>query len=69
MTVYEFAKKCMDDEEFNRGGIIENEREYLDAVGFEYTVENGCVSRCGKDLSEFYCAMTVLMDLNEKYRR
>ena len=32
MTVYDFAKKCMADPEFNRGGIVKNERKYLDAA-------------------------------------
>ena len=47
MTVYDFAKKCMADPEFNRGGIVKNERKYLDAVGFQYMVEDGQVINGG----------------------
>lgn len=67
MTVYEFAKKCMADKEFNAGGIVTNERKYLDAVGFEYTVLGGQVSEEGDDLAEFYKAMITLKKLNDKY--
>lgn len=69
MTVYEFAKKCMNDKEFNNGGIITNERKYLDAVGFEYTVKEGCIASSGEDLSRFYDAMFILRNLNEKYSK
>ena len=69
MTVYEFAKKCMNDPEYNRGGIVKNERKYLDAVGFRYTVEDGCVVDSGEDLHKFYEAMQVLCALNEKYAK
>lgn len=69
MTVYEFAKKCMADKEFNAGGIVTNERKHLDAVGFEYTVEGGQVSGTGKDLADFYEAMATLRRLNEKYSK
>lgn len=68
-TVYDFAIKCMKDEEFNRGGIVEDEREYLDLVGFEYTVKGGCISASGEDLARFYEAMTILRDLNAKYSK
>lgn len=68
MTVYEFAKKCMNDEEFNRGGIVKNERKYLDAVGFEYTVKDGVLASQGEDLSMFYDAMMTLLVLNDKYK-
>jgi len=68
MTVYDFAKKCMDDEEFNRGGIIKNERKYLDDIGFEYSVKFGCVYSHGEDLAAFYSAMQTLLDLNNKYK-
>lgn len=69
MTVYEFAKKCMNDPEYNRGGIVKNERKYLDAVGFKYTVENGCITDTGEDLHKFYEAMSMIQALNEKYLR
>lgn len=67
MTVYDLAKKCMKDEEFNRGGIIKNERKYLDAVGFAYKVDGGVVVECGDDAHEFYEAMCTLAKLNQKY--
>lgn len=66
-TVYSFAKKLMDDKEFNCGGIIENERKYLDAIGFDYTIdEDGNVSD-GEDLTEFYSAMITIWKLHRKY--
>lgn len=67
MTVYDFAKKCMKDEEYNRGGVVKNERKYLDAIGFEYTVKDGVVVTGGEDLVKFYTAMETLRRLNEKY--
>lgn len=69
MTVYEFAKVCMKDAEFNRGGIVTNERKCLDAVGFEYTVKGGVISESGEDLAKFYDAMFILRNLNEKYSK
>ena len=29
ITVYDFAKACMKDAEFNKGGIPKNERKFL----------------------------------------
>ena len=69
MTVYEFAKKCMADEEFNKGGIVKNERKYLDAVGFQYTVKGGEIVDSGEDLKEFYEAMHTLLFLQDKYSK
>ena len=69
MTVYDFAKKCMADPEFNRGGIVKNERKYLDAVGFQYTVEDGQVINGGADMHDFYDAMMTLLRLNNKYAK
>ena len=69
MTVYDLAKKCMADEEFNRGGILKNERKYLDDIGFEYTVKDGCIYSHGEDLSAFYQAMEALCYLNIKYKK
>lgn len=69
MTVYDFAKKCMADEEYNRGGLPKNERKYLDAIGFKYTVEDGCIAEAGDDLKAFYDAMAVLCNLNIKYQQ
>jgi hypothetical protein len=69
MTVYEYAKHLMKDEEFNGGGIPKNERRYLDAVGFSYTVSNGAVQSVDTDANEFYSAMATLKKLNDKYRK
>lgn len=69
MTVYDFAKKLMNDEEFNRGGVMKNERKYMDAIGFEYTVKDGCVESYGDDLRDFFSAMCTLCDLNRKYAK
>ena len=69
MTVYDLAKKCMADEEFNRGGILKNERKYLDDIGFEYTVKDGRIYSHGEDLSSFYHAMEALCYLNIKYKK
>lgn len=66
-TIYSFARACMKDKEFNCGGIIENERRYLDAIGLEYTVDkDGCIES-GDDLCEFYTSMYTLWRLNKKY--
>lgn len=67
MTVYEYAKILFKDEEHNKGGIINNERKYLDKVGFEYTVKDGCISCVGEDGARFYDAMEILRELNKKY--
>ena len=69
MDIYGFAKKLMKDEEFNRGGIIANERKYLDAVGFEYTMADGVVKCGGDDLHKFYEAMSTLLELQKKYSK
>lgn len=69
MTVFEFAKKLMKNEEFMRGGIIPNERKYLDNVGFEYTVKDGVITQSGEDLAKFYDAMYTLVELEKKYSK
>ena len=69
MTVYEFARKCMKDEEFNRGGVPKGERKCLDSIGFEYTVKDGCIQGFGEDLRKFYEAMQTLLDLETKYSK
>ena len=69
MTVYEFAKKCMNDAEFNRGGIVKNERKLVDAVGFEYKAANGQIIEGGADLNRFYEAMSTLQYLQNKYNK
>lgn len=68
-TVYDFAKHCMNDANFQVSGIPTNERKWLDAIGFEYTVKDGCISNSGEDLSEFYNAMCTLLALNNKYAK
>ena len=67
MTVFEFAKKLMKNEEFLAGGIAKNERKMLDAVGFEYTMKNGTIHHVGDDATEFYNAMATLVKLQKKY--
>lgn len=67
ITVYSFAKKLMADEEFNRGGVMKNERKYIDAIGFDYTVHGGTLDEYGDDLRMFFSAMCTLCDLNHKY--
>ena len=68
-TVYDFAKKLMADEEFNRGGIMKNERKYIDSIGFDYTFHGGCIDEYGDDLSKFFSAMCTLCELNRKYKK
>ena len=68
-TVYDFARMCMRDEEFNRGGIPKNERKYFDEIGFEYTVKDGCIHRYSDDAEAFFRAMCTLMELNRKYKK
>lgn len=60
-TVYSFAKRLMDDKEFNRGGLIENEEKYLDSIGFNMNE--------AEDLDKFYEAMVTLCRLQKKYSK
>lgn len=69
MTVYDFVRKCMNDAEFNRGGVVKDERKCIDAIGFEYTVKDGVIYSYGEDLEAFYNAMVVLQKLNAKYSK
>lgn len=69
MTVIQFANKCMKDADFLKGGVMKNERKYLDDIGFKYTVEDGCITESGDDLHEFYNAVYTLLRLNERYER
>ena len=69
MNVYEFVEKLLHDEEFNGGGIVKNEREYLDLIGFEYTVKDGIIAGEGEDLKAFYEAMETIRQLNLKYKK
>ena len=68
ITVYDFARKLMKDEEFNCGGIMKNERKYIDAIGFDYSVSGGEL-HCGDDLGKFFDAMCTLCMLQKKYNR
>lgn len=69
MNVYEFAAALLHDEEFNGGGIIKNERMFLDSIGFEYTVKDGAICDAGEDLRAFYEAMETIRQLNLKYKK
>lgn len=69
MTVIQFFNKCLKDPETRAGGIMENERKYLDAVGFKYTVEDGRVVEYGEDLDEFYKILYSLLRLEKKYSK
>lgn len=69
MTIYELANKYMKDDEHNSGGIPRNERKWMDEVGFEYTVEGGCIKCYGEDASKFVDAMCTLAELNKKYSK
>lgn len=70
MTVYGFAKKLMEDKDFECGGIAKNEKKWADAVGFDYsTDESGNIECSGDDMAEFYEAMFTLWQLNRKYKR
>lgn len=68
-TIYSFAKKCMNDKEFNCGGIVSNEKYYLDAIGLDYIEEDGCITTSGYDLTRFYEAMETLRQLQRKYSK
>lgn len=67
MTVLQFFNKCLKDPETLAGGIMKNERKYLDAVGFKYTVEDGQIVEYGEDLHEFYEIFYSLLRLEKKY--
>lgn len=67
-TVYDFVRHCMKDDNFQVSGIPANERKWLDAIGFDYHVKDGCISESGTDLSIFYNAMVTLCELNKKYK-
>jgi len=68
-TVYSFVRHCLNDREFNAGGIPTKEKHYLDAIGFNYTVKDGNVEEAGEDLTAFYEAMTTIKRLNDKYKK
>lgn len=55
--VYEFAKYCLDDEEFNRGGIPTEEKNFLNKLGWKIGDVN---------LALFYEAVGRLYDLQKE---
>ena len=67
MTVYEMVTALFNDKEFKQGGCPNNERELLDAVGFEYTVSKGSVKDAGEDANALYDAVETIIRLSEKY--
>ena len=69
MTVIEFANKCLKDKEVLSGGVIKNERRYLDDIGFSYTVAYGQVDSAGEDLAAFYDAIFTIIRLDKKYHK
>ena len=62
MTVYDFARACMNDPEFNRGGIVKDERAHIKAVGFQGGADD-------YDLYKFYESMAILYKLQRKYSK
>lgn len=69
MTVVQFFNKCLKDPEARAGGIIKNERKYLDDIGFKYTVEDGQIVEYGEDLHEFWEIFYSLLRLEKKYSK
>lgn len=55
-TVYAFAKHCMEDDEFNRGGLPAKEAYYLKKLGW---------NRESDELAEFYKALTTIQIIQE----
>ena len=68
-TVYSFVRHCLNDHEFNAGGIPTNERHYLDSIGFSYAVKDGNVEEAGEELTAFYEAMATIRRLHYKYKK
>ena len=67
-TIYGFARHCMNDLEFNCGGIPTKEKEYINALGLGTYQTNGELVAL-EDLSKFYEAMCTLRDLHIKYSK
>ena len=65
-TIYGFARHCMNDLEFNCGGIPTKEESYIKALGLGSVLPNGEVIST-EDLGKFYDAMIILRDLHTKY--
>lgn len=59
-TLINFVKHCMEDEEFNRGGIPTKEKMYLKKLGIDIGSE---------ELGMFYDAMYLLYELNKKIEK
>ena len=67
-TIFSFARYCMNDDEFLRGGIPSGEKDFLDALGMDYdTDENGVITGTSGDVARFYNALWILRDLSQKY--
>ena len=58
-NIYNYAKHCFKDKDFNMGGNPQKEKYYLNKMGL--TPED-------KDVSMFYQAMCTLYELNKKYQ-
>ena len=65
-SIYGFAKHCINDLEFNCGGIPSKEKQYATALGLAMYRPNGEVM-ASDDLNEFYKALAILRDLHIKY--
>ena len=65
-TIYGFAKHCMNDLEFNCGGIPSKEKTYAAGLGMAMYRPDGYVIG-SEDLNKFYDAMNILRDLHIKY--
>ena len=68
-TVYSFVRHCLNDHEFNVGGIPTKEKHYLDAIGFEYRMKDGEICWVSQDVSAFYDAMYTIKELCDKYKK
>ena len=65
-TIYGFARHCMNDLEFNCGGIPTNEVSWLLSLGIGGVNPDGTIISTD-DLSQFYDALTTLRNLHLKY--
>ena len=65
-TIYGFARHCMNDLEFNCGGIPTKEEAYIKALELGKVLPNGEVLST-EDLGKFYDAMITLRNLHIKY--
>ena len=68
MTIYDFARACMRDAEFNKGGIVKNEKKYLDGLGIQYHLDEwGNLYSDDENLDKFYNAMYTLLYLKLEF--